>query len=79
MVKVFTRLRETVVSEQHSFIPEDDRVLEKTKRRVCCSVGSDELNITEPDSTKTVRRFDSPQAGLAEYGLPAATIQVIII
>ena len=75
-MKVFTRLRETFVNEQHRSVPEDDRVLEKTKRRVCCSVGSDEVNVTEPDSNKTVRRFDSPQAGLAECGLPSATIEV---
>lgn len=76
VVKVFTRLRETLVSEQHSSVPEDDRVLEKTKRRVCCSVGSDEVNVTEMDNNKSVTRFASPQAGLAEAGLPAATIEV---
>ena len=79
MVKVFTRLRETLVSEQHSSVPEDDRVLEKTKRRVCCSVGSDEINVTETDNNKTVLRFASPQAGLAEAGLPSATIEVNIL
>ena len=63
-------------SEQFSSVPEDDRVLEKTKRRVCCSVGSEEINVTEPDSHKMVRRFDSPQAGLAESGLPSATVEV---
>ena len=77
VVKVFTRLRETLVSEQRRSVPEDDRVLEKTKRRVCCSVGSDEINVTETDTNKTVKRFDSPQAGLAEVGLPSATIEVI--
>ena len=67
---------ETIFSEQFSSVPEDDRVLEKTKRRVCCSVGSEEINVTEPDGNKMVRRFDSPQAGLAEAGLPSATIEV---
>ena len=64
------------MSEQYTSVPEDDRVLEKTKRRVCCSVSSEEINVTEPDSNKMVRRFDSPQAGLAESGLPSATIEV---
>ena len=32
--------------------------------------------MTEPDGNKIVQRFDSPQAGLAESGLPSATIEV---
>ena len=40
-VSVFTKLKETLVSQQFSAVPEGDRVLEKTKRRVCCSVAAD--------------------------------------
>ena len=39
-------------------------------------MSSEEINVTEPDSNKLVRKFDSPQAGLAESGLPSATIEV---
>ena len=81
MVKVFTKLRETLVSEQYNAIPEDDRVLEKTKRRICCSVSTDDnVDITSitnsNNSNRQVKRFSTPQAGLAECGLPAATIEV---
>ena len=42
-------------------------------------MGSEEINVTEPDGNKMVRRFDSPQAGLAESGLPSATIEVRLV
>ena len=79
VVQIFTKLRETVVSEQFSAVPEDDRVLEKTKRRVCCSVSNndEEVDVTSVQAhNKQVRKFSTPQAGLAESGLPAATINV---
>ena len=79
VVKVFTKLRETLVSEQYSALPEDDRVLEKTKRRICCSVNSeDNIDVVGNgnQTNRQVKRFEEPQAGLKECGLPAATIQV---
>ena len=77
VVQIFTKLRETVVSEQFSAVPEDDRVLEKTKRRVCCSVSKeeDEVDVTSITNNKQVRKYSTPQAGLVECGLPAATIE----
>ena len=94
MVEVFTKLKETLVSQQFSATPEDDRVLEKTKRRICCSAARDEadVDVTTVDpgpgpsssslraaSNKQVTRFDTPQAGLKESGRPAATIKVSFI
>ena len=82
VVQVFTKLRKTVVSEQFSAVPEDDRVLEKTKRRVCCSVSNnedDDVDVTSVGpSNKQIRKFSTPQAGLVESGLPVATIEVIL-
>ena len=82
VVQVFTKLRETVVSEQFSAVPEDDRVLEKTKRRVCCSVSNnedDDVDVTSVGpSNKQIRKFSTPQAGLVESGLPVATIEVTL-
>ena len=95
MVEVYTKLRETVVSQQFSATPEDDRVLEKTKRRICCSAARDEaadVDVTTVDpgpgpsssslragGNKQVTRFDTPQAGLKECGRPAAEIKVTFI
>ena len=88
VVEVFTKLRETLVSQQFSATPDDDRVLEKTKRRICCSAAREEADVDvtslEPGpssslqsaSNKQVKRFDTPQAGLKESGRPAATIKV---
>lgn len=94
MVEVFTKLKETLVSQQFSATPEDDRVLEKTKRRICCSAARDDadVDVTTVDpgpgpsssslraaSNKQVTRFDTPQAGLKESGRPGATIKVSFI
>ena len=92
VVEVYTKLKETVVSQQFSATPEDDRVLEKTKRRICCSAARDEaadVDVTSVDpgpgpsssslragGYKQITRFDTPQAGLKESGRPAATIKV---
>ena len=76
VVKVFTKLRETLVSEQFSAVPEDDRVFEKTKRRICCAVPADSESGPSESPNKQVKKFDKPQAGLAESGLPAASIAV---
>ena len=75
-MKVFTKLRETLVNEQFSAVPEDDRVFEKTKRRICCAVPSDSDADIRDQSNKQVKRYETPQAGLVESGLPAATIEV---
>ena len=83
VVKVFTKLKETLVSQQYSAVPEDDKVLEKTKRRICCSVSNtndDNIDVvgtsTGSSSNKQVRTFEEPQAGLVESGAPAAVIQI---
>ena len=94
VVEVYTKLKETVVSQQFSATPEDDRVLEKTKRRICCSAARDEaadVDVTSIDpgpgpsssspkagGNKQITRFDTPQAGLKECGRPAATIKVTL-
>jgi len=76
VVKVFTKLRETLVSEQFSAVPEDDRVFEKTKRRICCAVPTDSESGPNESPNKQVKKFDKPQSGLMESGLPAASIEV---
>lgn len=76
VVKVFTKLRETLVSEQFSAVPEDDRVFEKTKRRICCAVPTDSESAPGESPNKQVKKYDKPQSGLAESGLPAASIEV---
>ena len=76
MVKVFTKLRETLVSEQFSAVPEDDRVFEKTKRRICCAVPADSEDAPGESPNKKVKKYEKPQSGLAESGLPAASIEV---
>ena len=91
VVEVFTKLKESLVSHTFSATLEDDRVLEKTKRRICCSSAREEadVDVTSVDpgpsssspragasSSKQVTRFDSPQPGLKESGRPAATIKV---
>jgi len=76
VVKVFTKLRETLVSEQFSAVPEDDKVFEKTKRRICCAVPTDSESAPGESPNKQVKKYDKPQSGLAESGLPAASIEV---
>jgi hypothetical protein len=62
--------------EQFSAVPEDDRVHEKTKRRICCALPADSEAASSSSSSRVVTKFESPQSGLAERGLPAATIEV---
>ena len=80
VVKVFTKLQETMVSQQFSAVPEDDRVFEKTKRRICCAVPNDsESSHTQEDSqsqNKKIKTYETPQAGLVERGAAAASIEV---
>jgi len=72
VVKVYTKLRESRVVEQFSAVPEDDRVLERTKRRICCAAPPEEAG----GPAKVVRKFDTPESGLVETGLPVASIEV---
>lgn len=78
VVKVFTKLKETLVTEQFSTVPEDDRVFEKTKRRICCAVPPPDKDDSEyaKNGNKTVKTYEQPTAGLAETGAPAAVLEV---
>lgn len=76
VVKVFTKLRETKVVEQFTAVPEDGQVFEKTKRRICCALPQDGEGAGSGSGGKVVRRFDNPESGLVETGLPVVTLEV---
>ena len=76
VVKVFTKLRETKVVEQFTAVPEDGQVFEKTKRRICCALPPDAEGGDAGSTAKVVRRFETPESGLVESGLPVASLEV---
>ena len=58
-------------------MPEDDRVFEKTKRRICCAVPADaETSSSASPAKRTVTKFEKPESGFMESGLPVATLEV---
>ena len=76
---MFTKLRETRVVEQFTAVPEDDRVFEKTKRRICCAVPADAETSSSSSASpakRTVTKFEKPESGFMESGLPVATLEV---
>ena len=76
-MQVFTKLRETKVVEQFTAVPEDGQVFEKTKRRICCALPQHgEGAASGSGGGKVVRRFDNPESGLVETGLPVVTLEV---
>ena len=75
-LQVFTKLRETKVVEQFTAVPEDGQVFEKTKRRICCALPQDAEGAGSGSAGKVVRRFDNPESGLVETGLPVVTLEV---
>ena len=75
-MQVFTKLRETKVVEQFTAVPEDGQVFEKTKRRICCALPQDAEAAGSGSAGKVVRRFDNPESGLVETGLPVVTLEV---
>ena len=75
-LQVFTKLRETKVVEQFTAVPEDGQVFEKTKRRICCALPQDAEGGGSGSGGKVVRRFDNPESGLVETGLPVVTLEV---
>ena len=76
VLQVFTKLRETKVVEQFTAVPEDGQVFEKTKRRICCALPQDGEGAGSGSGGKVVRRFDNPESGLVETGLPVVTLEV---
>ena len=76
VVKVFTKLRETKVVEQFTAVPEDGQVFEKTKRRICCALPPDAEGGDAGSTAKVVRKFETPESGLVETGLPVASLEV---
>ena len=76
VVKVFTKLRETKVVEQFTAVPEDGQVFEKTKRRICCALPPDAEGGEAGSVAKVVRKFETPENGLVETGLPVASLEV---
>ena len=76
VVKVFTKLRETKVVEQFTAVPEDGQVFEKTKRRICCALPPDAEGGEAGSAAKVVRKFETPENGLVETGLPVASLEV---
>ena len=76
VVKVFTKLRETKVVEQFTAVPEDGQVFEKTKRRICCALPPDAEGGEAGNAAKVVRKFETPESGLVETGLPVASLEV---
>ena len=72
VVEVFTKLKETLVSHQFSATPEDDRVLEKTKRRICCSAARDEADV----DVTSVDPGPGPSSSSLRAGRAASSKQV---
>lgn len=82
VVEVFTKLKETLVSHQFSATPEDDRVLEKTKRRICCSAARDEadVDVTSVDpgpgpSSSSLRAGASSSKQVTRFDTPQAGLK----
>ena len=73
VVKVFTKLKESTVTEEFRAVPEDDRVHEKTKRRICCAADAVE---SEKGDTKQYQRYQDGVPGLKQVGSAQGVISV---